>query len=83
MIKIKLNIDKFLQWFFQWIHFHFQAQGHSVRDENITMRQRLKNAYIELRWGFMYNNFPWELKSEYQTDLIYLRNNLINNLIES
>ena len=45
------------------------------------MRQRLKNAYIELRWGFMYNNFPWELKSEYQTYLIYLRNNLNHALV--
>ena len=41
-----------------------QAQGHSVRDQNITIRQRIKNAYIELRWGFVYHNFPWKLKGK-------------------
>jgi len=40
----------------------FAAQGHSVRDPNITIRQRLKNAYIELKWGLAYHNFPWKIK---------------------
>merc|ERR1712073_196816 len=40
----------------------FQAQGH-VRDEpRISLRQRMKNAYVEFRYGLAYYNFPWEWK---------------------
>merc|ERR1712241_428024 len=45
----------------------FASQGHSVRDQNITMRQRLKNCYIELRWGFIRHDFPWKLKEFFTT----------------
>ena len=38
----------------------FAAQGHSVKEPSFTdLRQRLKNAYIELRFGLMYFAFPW------------------------
>jgi len=40
----------------------FKAQGH-VRDvPRISLRQRLKNAYVEFRWGLAYYDFPWEFK---------------------
>jgi len=45
----------------------FAAQGHSCRDQHVTIRQRIKNAYIELRWGFVYHNFPWKLKEFFLT----------------
>ena len=35
------------------------AQGHSTRQQNISMKQRLRNAYIEFKWGWAYYNFPW------------------------
>ena len=41
----------------------FKAQGHSVDEPNIGMRQRLKNLYVELRFGFDYFNFPWNPKA--------------------
>jgi len=41
----------------------FKAQGHSGMDSRrISIRQRLKNAYVELRFGLDYYNFPWKLK---------------------
>jgi len=41
----------------------FKAQGHAGYEEKITIRQRLKNAYVELRYGMTYYNFPWDFKS--------------------
>ena len=38
------------------------AQGHSTREQNITFKQRLKNAYIEYKWGMAFYNFPWNPK---------------------
>jgi len=38
------------------------TQGHSARDQNISFKQRLKNAYIEYKWGMAYWNFPWNPK---------------------
>jgi len=38
------------------------AQGHSTREQNITFKQRLKNAYIEYKYGMAYYNFPWNPK---------------------
>ena len=40
----------------------FKAQGHSVNEPNIGIRQRLKNIYVELRFGFKYFDFPWNPK---------------------
>lgn len=37
----------------------FSAQGHSTTQPKITLRQVLKNAYVELKFGFNYYNFPW------------------------
>lgn len=44
----------------------FKSQGHSAHDPKITLRQRFKNAYIELRWGLKYHNFPWNWKEFFQ-----------------
>jgi len=42
----------------------FKAQGHRrVENERLSVRQWLKNAYVELRFGLNYYNFPWEIKS--------------------
>jgi len=38
------------------------AQGHSTKEQNITFKQRLKNAYIEYKYGMAYYNFPWNPK---------------------
>jgi hypothetical protein len=44
----------------------FTAQGHSGyrKDEKISLRQAMKNAYVEVKWGFKYWNFPWKLESQ-------------------
>lgn len=40
----------------------FTAQGH-VRDEpRLSLRQIMKNAYVEFRYGLAYYDFPWEWK---------------------
>jgi len=41
----------------------FKAQGHVGREERISIRQHIKNAYVELRYGLIYYNFPWDIKS--------------------
>jgi len=41
----------------------FSAQGHVGKDEKISIRQRFKNAYVELRFGLNYYDFPWDVKS--------------------
>ena len=41
----------------------FKSQGHSASEPGVNFRQKLKNLYIEVRYGFNYYNFPWELKS--------------------
>jgi len=41
----------------------FQAQGHVKTDQYITIRQRIKNAYVELRFGLAHYDFPWNWKS--------------------
>jgi len=42
----------------------FAAQGHRhSENERISLRQHLKNAYVELRFGLAYYNFPWDIKS--------------------
>eukprot|EP00092_Neocalanus_flemingeri_P018117 GFUD01019608.1.p1 GENE.GFUD01019608.1~~GFUD01019608.1.p1 ORF type:complete len:364 (+),score=90.61 GFUD01019608.1:44-1135(+) len=38
----------------------FKAQGHVGYDKRISLKQRMKNAYVELRYGLSYYNFPWE-----------------------
>jgi len=41
----------------------FKAQGHSgLNDKRIGIRQRFKNAYVELRFGLDHYNFPWKMK---------------------
>jgi len=41
----------------------FKAQGHHGFDEeSISFRQRIKNAYVEFRYGLSYYDFPWEWK---------------------
>jgi len=40
----------------------FKAQGHVGYETKISWRQRMKNAYIELRYGLSYYDFPWEWK---------------------
>jgi len=41
----------------------FKAQGHhGFNDERISIRQRMKNAYVEFRYGLAYYDFPWEWK---------------------
>ena len=42
----------------------FKAQGHSVNEPNIGIRQRLKNMYVELRYGLNYYNFPWRIRGK-------------------
>ena len=39
------------------------AQGHSTREQNISFKQRLKNAYIEYKWGMAFYDFPWNPKA--------------------
>ena len=34
--------------------------GHTWDEPKITLRQRMKNAYVEYRWGMKFYNFPWE-----------------------
>jgi len=41
----------------------FKAQGHVGYDKKISLKQRMKNSYVELRYGFSYYDFPWEWKS--------------------
>merc|ERR1719342_1838396 len=41
----------------------FKAQGHVGYETKISWRQRMKNAYIELRYGLGYYDFPWEWKT--------------------
>jgi len=41
----------------------FKAQGHVGHDVKISFKQRLKNAYVELRYGLGYYDFPWQWKS--------------------
>jgi len=42
----------------------FKAQGHQGFDApRISIRQRMKNAYVEFRYGLSYYNFPWEWKA--------------------
>jgi len=41
----------------------FKAQGHVGYEKRISLRQRMKNAYIELRYGLAYYDFPWQWKS--------------------
>jgi len=41
----------------------FKAQGHVGYDKKISLRERMKNAYIELRYGLSYYDFPWQWKS--------------------
>eukprot|EP00095_Tigriopus_kingsejongensis_P010082 maker-scaffold774_size99688-snap-gene-0.19 protein:Tk10082 transcript:maker-scaffold774_size99688-snap-gene-0.19-mRNA-1 annotation:"molecular chaperone" len=38
----------------------FKAQGHSWEEPKTTWRQKLKNAYVEYRWGLLVYNFPWD-----------------------
>jgi len=38
------------------------SQGHSTREQNVSFKQRLKNAYIEYKWGMAYWDFPWNPK---------------------
>jgi len=33
-----------------------------LNDKRVSLRQRLKNAYVELRFGLDHYNFPWELR---------------------
>jgi len=41
----------------------FKAQGHVGYDRKISFKQRMKNAYVELRYGLNYYDFPWQWKS--------------------
>jgi len=41
----------------------FKAQGHVGYDKRISLKQRMKNAYVELRYGLNYYDFPWQWKS--------------------
>ena len=41
----------------------FKAQGHVGSEEKISIRQYVKNAYVELRYGLKYYDFPWDMKS--------------------
>ena len=41
----------------------FKAQGHVGYEERISLRQRLKNGWVELRYGLSYYNFPWKWHS--------------------
>jgi len=38
----------------------FKAQGHVGYEKKISLRERMKNAYIELRYGLSYYDFPWQ-----------------------
>ncbi|XP_059097037.1 uncharacterized protein LOC131891464 [Tigriopus californicus] len=40
----------------------FKAQGHSWDEPKTTIRQRLKNAYVEYRWGLKVYDFPWDFQ---------------------
>jgi len=40
----------------------FKAQGHIKDEPRISLRQRMKNAYVEFRFGLAYYDFPWEWK---------------------
>jgi len=50
----------------------FKAQGHSVNEPNIGIRQRLKNMYVELRYGLNYYNFPWRIRAFFSAILIWI-----------
>ena len=42
----------------------FKAQGHQGFDyKRISLRQFLKNAYVEFKYGISYYNFPWQWQS--------------------
>ena len=42
----------------------FKAQGHQGFDvRRISLRQMMKNAYVEFRYGIKYYDFPWEWKN--------------------
>ena len=42
----------------------FKAQGHQGFDvKRISLRQMMKNAYVEFRYGIRYYDFPWEWKN--------------------
>jgi len=45
----------------EWI----KSQGHSGADEK-SYKQRLKNMYVELRYGFKYYDMPWKIKEFFQ-----------------
>jgi len=45
----------------EWI----RSQGHSGQDEK-SYKQRLKNMYVEFRYGFKYYDLPWKLKEFFQ-----------------
>lgn len=46
----------------RWLDDWFESRGHSVDREKITIRQRVKNAWVEMCFGFHYYDFPWKLK---------------------
>merc|ERR1712045_709879 len=42
----------------------FKAQGHQgFDDKRISLRQMMKNAYVEFRYGISYYDFPWEWRN--------------------
>jgi len=48
----------------EWI----KSQGHSGHAaQKINMKQKFKNTWVEWRYGFKYYDFPWEIKSFFQT----------------
>ena len=51
----------------------FKAQGHVGADQQrLTIRQRLKNAYVELRYGLAYYDFPWEIRTFFISLLLWV-----------
>merc|ERR1712045_988586 len=40
----------------------FKAQGHVKDEPRLSLRQIMKNAYVEFRYGLAYYDFPWEWK---------------------
>jgi len=50
----------------------FKAQGHVGYEKKISLRERMKNAYIELRYGLSYYDFPWQWGSFFGGLLVWV-----------
>ena len=50
----------------------FEAQGHVREEERITLRQRLKNYYVEYKYGMAYYDFPWKTKQFFASIVMWI-----------